>query len=38
MQEYNDGLPGKVSIRVKKVISANGVTKRYIVEDILEIL
>lgn len=38
MQEYNDGLPGKVNLRVKKVVSANGVIKRYIVEDILEIL
>lgn len=38
MQEHNDGLPGKVHLRVKKVVSANGVVKRYIVEDILEIL
>ncbi|SDN29486.1 hypothetical protein SAMN05216599_101529 [Pseudomonas cichorii] len=38
MGEYNDGLPGKVNLRVKKVVSANGVIKRYIVEDILEIL
>ncbi|POR72091.1 hypothetical protein BKM30_03660 [Pseudomonas syringae pv. syringae] len=38
MQEHNDGLPGKVYLRVKKVVSANGVVKRYIVEDILEIL
>lgn len=38
MQEHNDGLPGKVHLRVRKVMSANGVVKRYIVEDILEIL
>ncbi|WP_155500402.1 MULTISPECIES: hypothetical protein [Pseudomonas syringae group] len=38
MQEHNDGLPGKVHLRVRKVVSANGVVKRYIVEDILEVL
>ena len=38
MQEHNDGLPGKVHLRVKKIVSAHGVVKRYIVEDILEIL
>jgi len=38
MQEHNDGLPGKVHLRVRKIISAHGVVKRYIVEDILEIL
>jgi hypothetical protein len=38
MQEHNDGLPGKVYLKVKRIVSAHGVVKRYIVEDILEIL
>lgn len=38
MQEHNDGLPGKVYLKVKKIVNAHGVVKRYIVEDILEIL
>lgn len=38
MQEHNEGLPGKVHLKVKKIVSAHGIVKRYIVEDILEIL
>ena len=37
MQAHNDGNPGKVHLKVSKIVSAQGVVKRYVVHDILEI-
>lgn len=37
MQEHNDGNAGKVHLRVSKVVSAQGIVKRYVVHDITEI-
>ncbi|MBC3864232.1 hypothetical protein H8K32_19185, partial [Undibacterium jejuense] len=37
MKENNDGNDGKVHLKVSKIVSAQGVVKRYIVHDILEI-
>lgn len=36
MQEHNDGQTGKVFLKVSKIVSAQGVVKRYVVHDILE--
>ncbi|TDQ73651.1 hypothetical protein [Paraburkholderia silvatlantica] len=38
MQDHNEGKPGKVYLKVSKIVSAQGVVKRYIVHDILEII
>nr|WP_298167023.1 hypothetical protein [uncultured Pseudomonas sp.] len=38
MQNHNDGETGKMHLRVTKIVSAQGVVKRYVVHDILEIL
>lgn len=38
MQEHNEGNAGKMYLKVSKIVSAQGVVKRYIVHDILEIL
>ncbi|WP_155627819.1 hypothetical protein [Burkholderia vietnamiensis] len=38
MQAHNEGNPGKVYLKVSKIVSAQGVVKRYIVHDILEIV
>lgn len=38
MQEHNDGNAGKMHLKVSKIISAQGVVKRYVIHDILEIL
>lgn len=38
MQDHNDGKPGKVNLKVSKIVSAQGVVKRYVVHDILEII
>jgi hypothetical protein len=37
MQAHNEGKPGKVHLKVSKIVSAQDVVKRYIVHDILEI-
>lgn len=37
MQNHNEGESGKVHIKVSKIVSAQGVVKRYVVHDILEI-
>lgn len=37
MQQHNEGLHGKMHLKVSKVVSAQGVVKRYIMHDILEI-
>jgi len=37
MQELNDGKPGKMNLKVSKIVSAQGVIKRYIIHDILRI-
>ncbi|WP_145927217.1 hypothetical protein [Jeongeupia sp. USM3] len=36
MQEHNEGETGKMHLKVTKIVSAQGVVKRYIVHDILE--
>lgn len=37
MQQHNEGESGKVHLKVSKIVSGQGVVKRYIVHDILEI-
>lgn len=37
MQSHNEGGTGKMHLKVTKIVSAQGVVKRYIVHDILEI-
>lgn len=36
MQNHNEGQSGKVHLKVSRVVSAQGVVKRYIIHDILE--
>lgn len=38
MQNHNDGESGKIRLKVSKIVSAQGVVKRYIVHDIIEAL
>lgn len=38
MQSHNDGGTGKMHLKVMKIVSAQGVVKRYVVHDILEII
>lgn len=38
MKDHNDGGDGKVHLKVSKVVSAQGVVKRYIVHDILSVV
>lgn len=38
MQEHNDGNAGKMHLKVSKIVSAQGVVKRYVIHDILEIV
>jgi hypothetical protein len=37
MQNHNDGETGKMHLKVTKIVSAQGIVKRYIVHDILEV-
>ena len=37
MQNHNEGETGKMHLKVTKIVCAQGVVKRYVVHDILEI-